>query len=459
MQATTTSAMREPPFAAKPGSSRRPRRALPLADAAVGEGRNVVSASATAAGERLPLSLYRPRPGHPDLDVLQAEARAMAASLRGNLDAPDSGLGELRRRASSYATAARNLLDNRARARAGREDLFPLYFIWTLLRGCNFACTYCDDHRGRKYPDLPSDGVLDTAQGMELLRIMRSRTPSVYFAGGEPLMRRDLPELTHAAHELGYHPIIVNTNGSAIDRVLRRESYRRWLAETDVIVVSLDALDLGRLATLYDYARPVDVVRNLLLLRELASEQRFKLMVNCVIQPGHLDDARDVLDLANDLGIWFCAVPMNVGPRVSDELSRDPAYRALAELILERKRQGYRVTGSERLNRRLLAGAPLDCRNTLKPHVDFDGHLYWPCKASVNVEPERIRVLDYLDVEHLYEAACARVDPTHFHGPAKNQCGGECNWAQNYTTDAYAHGLAHPASLLVEVVELLRSRA
>ena len=39
--------------------------------------------------------------------------------------------------------------------------------------------------------------------------------------------------------------------------------------------------------------------------------------------------------------------------------------------------------------------------------------------------------------------------------PAANQCGAECNWAQNYTTDAYAHGLEHPASLLRDVIEFV----
>ncbi|MCC6217717.1 MAG: radical SAM protein [Polyangiaceae bacterium] len=409
--------------------------------------------------EPLPLCRYRPRAGHPDLARLHAEALAIADEVRPRLVPPPGGLIEARRRARSYATFAANYVENRRRARQGREDFLPLYFIWTLLRACNFTCTYCDDHRGRKYPELPDEGRLDTAQGLELLRVMRTGSPSVYFAGGEPTMRRDLPELTHAAFERGYFPIILNTNGSAIDRLLRLESHRAWLGETDVIVVSLDALDLAHLAKLYAYRRPEDVIRNLLVLRELAEDHRVKLMVNTVIQPGRIGDARDVLDLVNDLGIWFCPVPMNAGPRIARGLGDDPEFRAFARLVLERKRQGCRITGSARLNGRLLASAPLDCRNTLKPHVDHDGHLFWPCKASVNVEPERIRVLDYPDVRSLWAAASARVDPTRFHGPARNQCGADCNWAQNYTTDAYAHGLARPLSLVSEVLELVQARA
>ena len=403
----------------------------------------------------LPFHHYRPRAGHPDWPRLLAEARQLADELRPGLERPRSPGVDLRRKASSIATFARNYRRNRTLHREGREDLRPLFLLWTLLRTCNFDCSYCDDHRGEKYPDLPDDGVLDTARGIELLRVMRTGTSSVYFAGGEPTVRRDLPVLTRAARDLDYFPIIVNTNGSLLHSRLRQAEWRTWLADMDTIIVSLDALDLDLLDTMWGTRRSEHVIRNLLVLRELASEMRFKLMVNTVIQPGRLDEGRAVVDLVNDLGIWLCPVPQNRGPRIDPALRDDPGYRELAELVLDRQARGHRVTGSRRMNRRFLFSEPLDCRNTLKPHVDVDGRLAWPCKASVHVEPERIDVLAFEDVDALYEHAVTRVDPTRFHGPAPNQCGGDCNWAQNYATDAYAHGVAHPASLVGELVDFL----
>ena len=399
---------------------------------------------------------YQPRAGHPDWPLVAEQARALAEELRPALERPRRGWRARRRRLRGHATSAANFVRNRRLFAQGREDLRPLYFIWTATRACNFACTYCDDHRGRKYPDLPNEGLLDTRQGRELLRIMRTGTPSVYFAGGEPTVRRDLPELTRTARDLDYYPIIVNTNASALDRQLRKPAWRTWLADMDIIVVSLDGLGLEQLGQMWVYKRPVDVVRNLLLLLNLREEFGFKLMVNTVIQPDGIDAARDVLDLCNDLGIWFCPVPLNVGPTVDGRLFDQPAYHALVETILARKEAGYPITGSARMNRRLLGGAPLTCRNTLKPHVDFDGRLYWPCKAAVNRSPERVNVLDFETVDALYAEASARIDPTGFHGPGPEQCGANCNWAQNYTTDAYAHGPRRPLSLVGEVVEFLR---
>jgi len=363
--------------------------------------------------------------------------------------------GGRRRRIAAHATALNNYRINRRRHTAGRWDLLPLYFIWTVHRTCNFRCAYCDDHRGRRYPDLPKRGTLDTDQGDALLRVMRSRTPSVYFAGGEPMLRADLPHLARTARDLRYFPIVVNTNGSVVHRQLREDAWRTWLSDTDIVVVSLDTLDVDAAGELWAHDRPMDVYRNLLLLRELSRPLGFKLMVNTLLRPDHLDQAADVLDLVNDLGICLCPVPLNVGPRIHEALPADPDYRRLTKRILQRKRDGFPIAGSLRMNTRLLGSAPKVCRNTLKPHIDHDGCLVWPCKSAMNVPPVKVRVLDFADVDALYAHAATLVDPTGFHGPAADQCGADCNWAQNYTTDTYAHGLEHPLSLVTDIAEFV----
>ncbi len=402
--------------------------------------------------------LYSPLRGHPDWPQLQAEAKRLAHQLLPRLEVPRNGWGEWRRRRRAYATAAGNYLVNRRLFKQGREDLRPLYFIWTLLRTCNFRCVYCDDHRGQCYPELPKDGTLSTDEGLRLLRVMRTGTSSVYFSGGEPTLRKDLPELTRAARDLDYFPILINTNGSVIDSLLQQDAWRSWLADIDIIIVSLDALHLPTLQDMWVYPHPERVLRNLLLLHELSEVMRFKLMVNTVIQPEAIAHARDVLDFANDLGIAFCPVPMNTGPAVHAALRHDSEYNALVKTILERKAQGYPITGSARLLQRLLHSEALTCRNTLKPHIDHDGRVFWPCKASVHVQPERVNVLDFDDVDSMYAYAARRIDPTGFHGPGTAQCGANCNWAQNYSTDTYAYGLEHPTSLIRDISDLVRGR-
>lgn len=401
----------------------------------------------------LPFERYQPRDGDPDWGRLLQDADAIVDEVQPGLGLPS---GAWRRRLAAYRTTTRNYVHNQRLHRQGREDFRPLYFIWTLLRTCNFRCTYCDDHQGRKYPDLPNDGVLSTDDGKALLEVMRTRTPSVYFAGGEPLARADLPVLAEHAQRLDYYPIVVNTNASLVTKRLRSPAWRDWLAQTDMIVVSLDALNLATLEDMWAFKKPATVLRDLLVLWRLADAMQFKLMVNMVIQPGRVAEASAVVDFANDLGLWLCAVPVNIAGDVDGSLFADPEYPALVQKILARKAQGLPISGSARMIDRLLRGAPFQCRNTLKPHVDFDGRLLWPCKATTNVEPAYLRVLDYDDLDDLYRAGRRRIDPTGFHGLGPDQCGANCNWAQNYTTDLYVHGLEHPASLVRDVIAFTR---
>ena len=63
------------------------------------------------------------------------------------------------------------------------------------------------------------------------------------------------------------------------------------------------------------------------------------------------------------------------------------------------------------------------------------------------MEPEKIDVRAFDHVDAIYEDGCSRIDPKGL----SSRCGASCNWAQNYSTDAYAHGLVHPIGLLREV--------
>ena len=76
---------------------------------------------------------------------------------------------------------------------------------------CNNRCTFCvqGDKRDR-FPDR------DTATLIELLEEARADCDSVVLTGGEPTVRRDLPEVVGAARRLGYTSIQLQTNGRAL---------------------------------------------------------------------------------------------------------------------------------------------------------------------------------------------------------------------------------------------------
>jgi MoaA/NifB/PqqE/SkfB family radical SAM enzyme len=411
---------------------------------------------------------YTPQADHPDWEMLHAEARRLASEILPGIhtDRDDSWKDQWAdrwRAIRSIASAARNYWTNRRRWRQDNHALRPLYFIWTMLYPCNFRCTYCDDHRGNHYYDLGNPS-LSFEDRLRVLQIMRTGTSAVYFCGGEPLLARDLPQLTDAAWRLGYKPLMINTNGSLFHQLLLRPEWRRWLRQMDIIIVSVDGLSVPRLEKLWgvNSENVKQVFANILLLRELRRDVRFKLCVNTVISPDTIDMAGDVLDFVNDLGdVWFVPVPVHYHGRDVDgssfsferDMVRRDDYRALADRILARKRAGCPMIGSERILRMLLSVAPYTCLPTLRPHVDPDGRIAWPCRGPRHGPPVYVNLLEHDTVDSCWASAQVMKNATNFHGPGPEQCGDMCAWMQNYTTARYHDVLTDPlhAGLVSEI--------
>ena len=78
------------------------------------------------------------------------------------------------------------------------------------LSGCNFRCPFCHNSELLD-PDTP--GVMDDEALLKFLAGRRGILEGVAFTGGEPLMRRELPQLLARVKELGF-PIKLDTNGA-----------------------------------------------------------------------------------------------------------------------------------------------------------------------------------------------------------------------------------------------------
>ena len=78
------------------------------------------------------------------------------------------------------------------------------------LSGCNFRCPFCHNSELLD-PDTP--GVMDDESLLKFLAGRRGILEGVAFTGGEPLMRRELPQLLAKIKELGF-PIKLDTNGA-----------------------------------------------------------------------------------------------------------------------------------------------------------------------------------------------------------------------------------------------------
>jgi len=107
---------------------------------------------------------------------------------------------------------------------------------------CNNLCRFCVQGDKRHRVTEPDRETLERE-----LRSGRDHADGVVFTGGEPTLRRDLPELVALARDLGYAPIQIQTNG----RTLASRRYCAQLVEAGATEFS-PALH-GHLPALHDW--------------------------------------------------------------------------------------------------------------------------------------------------------------------------------------------------------------
>jgi Fe-coproporphyrin III synthase len=86
--------------------------------------------------------------------------------------------------------------------------------VWNMTKRCNLKCVHCYAHA----QDMHGQDDLTTADGKKIIDdLAQFGVPVLLFSGGEPLVRKDLPELAAYAVENGMRAVI-STNGTLITR-------------------------------------------------------------------------------------------------------------------------------------------------------------------------------------------------------------------------------------------------
>jgi len=158
---------------------------------------------------------------------------------------------------------------------------------------CNFRCPYCmpRDLFGADHAFLPRDELLSFEEITRVVTVFAGLgVTKVRLTGGEPLLRRDLPDLVRriAAVE-GITDLAMTTNGSLLATLagpLRDAGLTR-------VTVSLDSLDPQAFQALGDTNVPLSQV---LAGIEAASTAGLPVKLNAVLRRGVNDDG--LLDLA-----------------------------------------------------------------------------------------------------------------------------------------------------------------
>ncbi len=163
---------------------------------------------------------------------------------------------------------------------------------------CNFRCPYCMPKEvfGGRYEFLPRREILTYEEIERLVRAFcRLGVRKVRITGGEPLLRKDLPELIEALVRVGREScsgldVALTTNGSLLPHLATDLA----AAGLGRITVSLDSLDDGIFRAMNDVDYPVSRVLEGIAAASAAGLEPVK--VNAVVRRGVNDHT--VVDLA-----------------------------------------------------------------------------------------------------------------------------------------------------------------
>ncbi len=168
----------------------------------------------------------------------------------------------------------------------------PLWLLAELTYRCPLQCAYCSNPLDfARY-----DHELDTGEWIDVFRQARELgAAQLGFSGGEPLVRKDLPELVAAARELGFYTNLI-TSGIGLS-----EAAIDTLAECglDHIQISFQAAD----AVLNDRLAGSDkAFAHKLAMARAVKAQGYPMVLNVVIHRHNIERIDQIIDLCLDLG-------------------------------------------------------------------------------------------------------------------------------------------------------------
>ena len=210
------------------------------------------------------------------------------------------------------------------------EDKRPVV-VWNVTQRCNLRCIHC-------YAQARSQNSADElsfAEGKALLDDLAGfGVPVVLFSGGEPLARKDLPDLAAYAVQKGMRAVI-STNGTLITAAVARN--------LQTIGLSYVGISLDGMQAINDRFRGVDGAFDAALngIRH-CQDAGIKVGLRFTMNQANASDIPQIFDLLEDMDIpRVCFYHLVYAGRGSSLIHADlshAATRSAVDLIMDRTR-------------------------------------------------------------------------------------------------------------------------
>jgi radical SAM protein with 4Fe4S-binding SPASM domain len=228
--------------------------------------------------------------------------------------------------------------------RRSQTETHPLtYLFWESTLNCNFACKHCGSNAGagrsRVKGELTSVEIKKTLK--EISQDFDPRKIILAVTGGEPLVRKDLFEVTGYASKLGF-PWGMVTNGYLMDQ---KTVVKAKEAGMKTVVVSIDGI-----GKTHDWFRGVEGAydRAVAAVKSLARENFLDdLQITTVIYRRNFSELEKMYKTFLTLGInsWrlFNVDPIGRAENNQELLLNSKQLKGLLDFITEKRKQSRKV--------------------------------------------------------------------------------------------------------------------
>jgi 12,18-didecarboxysiroheme deacetylase len=211
------------------------------------------------------------------------------------------------------------------------EDKRPVV-VWNVTRRCNLKCVHCYAHA----EDKSFANELSTSQGRDLIDDLAGfGAPVLLFSGGEPLVRKDLPELAEYAVKKGMRAVI-STNGTLITPTMARTLKEIGLSYVGISLDGMQDINDRFRGVEGAFAAALDGIRN-------CQTAGIKVGLRFTINKFNVNEIPAIFDLLEKMDIprvcFYHLVYAGRGSKlVADDLTHEETRRAV-DLIIDRTRQ------------------------------------------------------------------------------------------------------------------------
>lgn len=212
--------------------------------------------------------------------------------------------------------------------------------VWNMTRRCNLKCVHCYAHATA---EAPKD-ELSTEEGKRVIDDLAAfGSPVMLFSGGEPLVRKDLPELAEYAVQKGMRAVI-STNGTLITPEIARTLKRIGLSYVGISLDGMQEVNDRFRGVPGAFEKALAGIKN-------CKAAGIKVGLRFTVNKANVDEIPKIFDLLEEREIprvcFYHLVYAGRGSKLVEEDLTHEQTRKAVDLIMDRTRRLHEMGNSK----------------------------------------------------------------------------------------------------------------